>query len=79
MVTTFQPVTTESPRTVTATGRSATAANIASTMAIVLGPDAPNWLHQHGVDARLVAADGHIQTVGGWPAEAAPTPDRRGA
>ncbi|MFN8189033.1 MAG: FAD:protein FMN transferase [Nocardioidaceae bacterium] len=66
-------------RTVTATGRSATAANIASTMAIVLGPDAPNWLHQHGVDARLVAADGHIQTVGGWPAEAAPTPDRRGA
>lgn len=66
-------------QTVTATGRSATAANIASTMAIVLGPAAPNWLREHGVDARLVAADGHIETIGAWPAEPDPTPDRRGA
>lgn len=56
-------------RTVTATGRSATAANIASTAAIVLGEQAPAWLEQRGVDARLVAADGGIQTVGAWPTD----------
>jgi len=54
-------------RTVSATGASCVAANTASTAAVVLGAVAPAWLHRHGVDARLVAADGTVRTVGGWP------------
>lgn len=56
-------------RTVTATGATCAAANTASTAAIVLGRDAPGWLAAHDVTARLVGADGQVQTVGGWPAE----------
>ncbi|HWJ82970.1 MAG TPA: FAD:protein FMN transferase [Nocardioides sp.] len=56
-------------RSVTATGATCSAANTASTAAIVLGHDAPGWLEGHGVAARLVAADGTVRTVGGWPAE----------
>lgn len=55
-------------RTVTATGPSATAANIASTAAIVLGDEAPAWLEDRGVAARLVAAEGGVRTTGSWPA-----------
>ena len=58
-------------RTVTATGPTCTAANVASTAAVVLGPDAPAWLAAHEVDARLVAADGSVTVVGAWPAETA--------
>lgn len=64
-------------RTVTATGPSATAANTATTAAVVLGPDAPAWLAERGVTARLVAADGTVHRTGGWPAE--PAQERRGA
>ena len=56
-------------RTVTATGPTCSAANTASTAAIVLGDEAPEWLASHGVSARLVAAGGSVRTVGGWPAE----------
>lgn len=55
-------------RTVTATGSTCTAANTASTAAIVLGDEAPEWLSAHGVTARLVAVDGKVRTVGAWPA-----------
>lgn len=55
-------------RTVTATGDTCAAANTASTAAIVLGDEAPAWLRDHGVTARLVAYDGSLVTVGGWPA-----------
>jgi thiamine biosynthesis lipoprotein len=55
-------------RTVSATGATCVAANTASTAAVVLGGRAPEWLDRHGVDARLVAADGTIRTVGAWPA-----------
>lgn len=56
-------------RTVTAIGATCTAANTASTAAIVLGEQAPGWLAEHRVSARLVAADGDIRTVGDWPTE----------
>jgi thiamine biosynthesis lipoprotein len=54
-------------RTVTATGATCVAANTASTAAVVLGHDAPDWLARHGVSARLVAADSRVHTVG-WAA-----------
>jgi thiamine biosynthesis lipoprotein len=66
--------------TVTATGPTATAANTATTAAVVLGPEAPRWLADHGVSARLVAEDGTVRTTGSWPAEAAlEREERRGA
>jgi len=42
-------------------------ANIASTAAIVRGPEARWWLTQLGLPARLVRHDGHVFTVAGWP------------
>lgn len=57
-------------RTVTATGPSCVSANTASTAAVVLGERAPTWLAAHGVTARLVAADGRVTGVGGWPVDA---------
>jgi thiamine biosynthesis lipoprotein len=42
-------------------------ANIAATAAIVLGDDAPRWLADQGLPARLVAADGRVHVQGGWP------------
>jgi thiamine biosynthesis lipoprotein len=42
-------------------------ANIASTAAIVLGDDAPTWLVDRALPARLVATDGGVVHVGGWP------------
>lgn len=56
-------------RTVTATGPTCTAANVASTAAVVLGDEAPRWLTSRSVSARLVAADGVVLTVGDWPDE----------
>ncbi|MEW1952094.1 FAD:protein FMN transferase [Terrabacter sp. NPDC080008] len=43
-------------------------ANAASTAAVVLGADAPAWLTQHGVPARLDGLDGQVVTTPGWPA-----------
>jgi thiamine biosynthesis lipoprotein len=65
--TTGKPV--DSPwRTVTVAARSCVAANTASTAAIVVGEDAPAWLGARGIAARLVARDGTVVRVGGWPA-----------
>jgi FAD:protein FMN transferase len=47
-------------------------ANTWSTAALVLGTAAPEALRRAGVAARLVAADGHVVAVGGWPEDAAP-------
>ena len=44
-------------------------ANVASTAAIVLGDDAPAWLEERRLPARLVARSGEALFVGGWPAE----------
>lgn len=56
-------------RTVTAAGETCVAANVATTAALVLGEDAPVWLHARGVTARLVTTDGAVLTVGDWPSE----------
>ena len=42
-------------------------ANIASTAAIVRGAGAAEWLAALGLPARLVAANGDVLRVGGWP------------
>jgi thiamine biosynthesis lipoprotein len=44
-------------------------ANIASTAAIVLGDAAPGWLRASGLPARLVAHDGTVTRVSGWPGD----------
>jgi len=58
-------------RTVSATGPSATAANIASTAAVVLGDDAVGWLTEREVAARLVSEDGDVTLTPGWPEKGA--------
>jgi thiamine biosynthesis lipoprotein len=57
-------------RTVSVTAASCVDANTASTAAIVLGEDAPDWLASHALPARLVRPDGDITRVGGWPERA---------
>ena len=47
-------------------------ANTAATAAIVLGDAAVAWLTAGGLPARLVAADGAMTRLGGWPE---PAPD----
>lgn len=56
-------------RTVTATGPTCAAANVAATAAVVLGNAAPGWLACRSVAARLVGRDGEVRVVGGWPSE----------
>jgi thiamine biosynthesis lipoprotein len=56
-------------RTVSVTAASCIDANTASTAAIVFGRDAPAWLSEHGLAARLVAHGGDVVRVGGWPEE----------
>jgi thiamine biosynthesis lipoprotein len=54
-------------RTVTVAAGCCVDANIASTAAVVMGPDAPAWLEGHGLPSRLVRPDGAVTTVAGWP------------
>lgn len=54
-------------RTATVAAGTCVDANIASTAAIVLGERAPAWLESHRMAARLVAVDGSITRVAGWP------------
>jgi thiamine biosynthesis lipoprotein len=42
-------------------------ANAASTAAVVLGADAPEWLTRQGVPARLETVDGRVVVTPGWP------------
>lgn len=56
-------------RTVSVTAASCVDANTASTASIVLGLDAPDWLAEHGLAARLVDNLGFVTTVGGWPSD----------
>ncbi|MFI7588819.1 FAD:protein FMN transferase [Spongisporangium articulatum] len=57
-------------RTVTVAAPTCVAANTASTAALVLGDDAPEWIADTGLAARLVARDGRILTLNGFPEEA---------
>ncbi|GAB6899795.1 FAD:protein FMN transferase [Kineosporia succinea] len=54
-------------RTVTACGVSCVEANAISTASIVRGRAAVEWLEHEDVAARLVAADGTVHRVAGWP------------
>lgn len=56
-------------RTVSVAARSCVDANVASTASIVRGKSAPGWLGSAGMPARLLAADGTVVRVGGWPRE----------
>jgi thiamine biosynthesis lipoprotein len=56
-------------RTASVAAASCVDANTASTAAIVLGPAAEAWLAERRLPARLVARDGVIAVVGGWPQE----------
>lgn len=58
-------------RTVSVAARSALDANIASCAAVILGPDAPRWLEDRRLPARLVRVDGAVSTLGGWPQDPA--------
>ncbi len=59
-------------RTVSVAAANCADANIAATAALVRGARAPRWLQELGLPARLVAHDGTVVRVGGWPAEAPP-------
>lgn len=53
-------------------------ANTASTAALVLGAEAPYWLAERGISARLERLDGSVVTVNGWPEDDAfDAPDPR--
>jgi thiamine biosynthesis lipoprotein len=54
-------------RTASVCAASCLDANAASTAAIVLGEQAPAWLWERDLAARLVGADGRVMRVAGWP------------
>jgi len=54
-------------RTVTVAAASCLDANTASTATVVKGAAGLAWLEATGLPARLVAADGRVLTVSGWP------------
>jgi thiamine biosynthesis lipoprotein len=58
-------------RTVSVAAEKCTEANTWSTAAMVRGAAAPALLAATGLPARLVAADGTVTRLGGWPDEAA--------
>ena len=64
-------------RTVTVAAATCVDANAASTAAIVRGHTAVDWLRGTGLPARLVAPDGRVVRLGGWPPDSsshAPSP-----
>ena len=56
-------------RTVSVAASSCLDANAASTASLVKGADALNWLAALALPARLVAVDGTVHRVAGWPVE----------
>ncbi len=54
-------------RTATVVAPTCADANAAATAAIVMGDRAPAWLARHRLPARLVADDGSVLRVAGWP------------
>ncbi len=59
----------ESWRTVSVSAATCVDANIASTATIVKGEAGLAWLRASGLPARLVAVDGQVVEINGWPAE----------
>lgn len=58
-------------RTVSVAAATCVDANICSTAAILLGAEAPEWLAEQGVPARLVDRTGEVRYVGAWAEKAA--------
>jgi thiamine biosynthesis lipoprotein len=56
-------------RTAAVAAGSCVDANAASTAAIILGPQAPEWLSSRGLPALLVDQQGSVTRLAGWPAE----------
>ena len=56
-------------RTVSVAAATCADANTAATAAVIRGQAAPSWLESLGLPSRLVAADGTVLTVAGWPAD----------
>jgi FAD:protein FMN transferase len=56
-------------RTVSVTAATCVDANTAATAAMVLGRAAPSWLEERSLPARLVAVDGPVSCIAGWPAD----------
>jgi thiamine biosynthesis lipoprotein len=56
-------------RTATVAAPTCVDANVATTAAIVLGDGALPWVEARRVPARLVAIDGSVVVLGGWPAD----------
>jgi thiamine biosynthesis lipoprotein len=54
-------------RTVSVAALSCVDANTATTAALVLGAHAPEWLAARRLPARLVAVDGSVTRIAGWP------------
>lgn len=65
-------------RTVSVVAGTAELANAASTAAIVMGDDAPDWLRDHGLAARLAMDDSEVIRLGGWPEPSAAIAARLG-
>jgi thiamine biosynthesis lipoprotein len=55
-------------RTASVAAANCAEANAAATAAIVAGEQAPGWLTANGLPARLVAHDGSVRLLSGWPA-----------
>ncbi len=53
--------------TVSVAAASCLEANAASTAAVVLGEQAPRWLSERSLPARLVSRKGSVVVLGGWP------------
>jgi FAD:protein FMN transferase len=58
-------------RTVSVAAATCVGANTASTAALVLGEDAPEWLQSRELPARLVTPEGTALRICGWPQERA--------
>ena len=56
-------------RTVSVGAATCVDANAVATACIVWGERAPEWLERHRLPARLVARDGKVLRVAGWPAD----------
>jgi FAD:protein FMN transferase len=64
-------------RTVSVAAGNCVDANTASTAAIIRSEAALQWLRDSGLPARLVAADGTVETTAGWPPDDEPAGARR--
>jgi thiamine biosynthesis lipoprotein len=53
--------------TVSVAAESCLAANVAATCSIIAGHEATRWLLERELPGRLVAAEGTVTYVGGWP------------